>query len=168
MVDNETFRQNVKDRHGFDQWTVYAKSADAPSLTDFTLDSDAFPELVFEKRLPLPGGGGYRAHEDYFRMKDAKDEVVVITISHTPSVEAAHEGLVDILTNCMAMNLRPAQEAGINAGHVGFVGYGDTVKAIYFVRGSTLVRIDSIGRDPVDVSHIAEQIDDQLASASHG
>ncbi|WP_339746383.1 hypothetical protein [uncultured Maricaulis sp.] len=161
-IENDTFREAVKERHGFADWASRAKAADVPPRVGFLLDRGAMTNLEFLRRDPLPGGGGFRGHRDYFQLDGGKDNVVAIELLETPSTTAAHEALVDILSHCMAMKLIPAIERGVDAGHVGFVGHGKLVDSIYFVRGSTLVRIDSVGSKPVDVGPVAQTVDRQL------
>jgi hypothetical protein len=157
---NEDFRNIVKDRHNFSQWAGKAKAFKGPLCKKFLPKIAEIKGLVLEKRRPIPEEK--HAVIDYYHSTDDKDIRFAVTIFEYASVLDAHEGLVDMLSHCMAPVLPRASEKGIKAGDVAFGGHGQLQTDISFTRYNVLVRVESVGPKPASVKELAEKIDKQI------
>jgi hypothetical protein len=149
----------VKGQHGFEDWP----GADAAPLPRrFLPDLDRIPGYSHERRSALPGLRG--AFIDHFGEDGGSGRISVRVIQYE-SARDAHEGLVDVLEYSMAPRLPRCEERGLDLDDPCFCGYGDPLDFVVFARANVLVRVESIGQEPVAVAEVAAELDRQLAEA---
>lgn len=162
MRDDE-FRNSVKAAHEFASWTSRLSVRDAPLLQPFLLTPNAVGGFDFVSREAVAGvASAFTGYCDDYRSRADPNVMLAITILPFPSVAAAHEALVDLLCLSMAPRLLRADTRGVMAGHIGFVGYGELIDGIYFVRRNILVRVENIGSTLIAVRDVAEEIDRRI------
>lgn len=160
MIDSDAeYIDNVKARYGFDGWPGRERISALPRRR-FALRVDALEGFTHEERVAIPGGRV--SYTDYLRAPEEGLRLAV-TVTDYDSALGAHEGLVFLLANCMAIQVPRAAEKGLDVGDVSFCGEVDSViESVYFVRDSILVRIDNVGPRFVSVAPVARAIDEQI------
>jgi hypothetical protein len=155
------FREATKETYKFTQWPM-GKSAFAVSK-ESAMDQNATVGGFTQYRrseVPLTN-----AHIDHFRHADP-DVQATATVSEYSSPQAAQEALIDRLSECMAMQLPNGEEKGLHIGDVCFIGHGDPVDEIFFVRRNLLVHVQSIGQKTVSVVDLAKNIDRKITHST--
>lgn len=150
----------VKEKHGFKNWAGKVRSFNGILCRGFLPDHNALPGYVLEARRAIPGEKYH--FTDYFHRKGDPTIRFAVTIRVLPSIEEAHEGLIDILSYSMAPYLPPAEEKGLDSGDVGFTGHGNEQTLISFTRYNVLVKVESLGPKQVPVKELAELLDSQI------
>lgn len=162
-MPDEEFRNEVKAAHEFASWTSRLSALDTPLLQPFLLTPNAVGDFEFVSRAAVAGvSSAFTGYRDDYRNLADPNVVLAITILPFPTIAAAHEALVDLLCLSMAPRLLRADTRGVMAGHIGFVGYGELIDRIYFVRRNILVRVENIGSTLISVREVAEEIDRRI------
>jgi len=145
----------IEERYGLDRWSGHQSRMIRKPLPVL----EGVEGLTLERRRPLEGAG--RGFIDYYRR--ANDAVrVAVTITEHASVRDAHAGLISILSLVMAQRLPSCDEKGLKIGDVCFCSLGNVNEKIFFARANVVIRVASVGRETIDVSPIAVEIDRQL------
>jgi hypothetical protein len=158
----ETRRDVVKSQHEFDAWPgAEAKPLQRPFLPAL----DRIPDYQHEARSAIPGLRG--AFTDHFAQQSG-DGLVSVRVIQYESAGEAHEGLVDVLEDSMAPQLPSCADRGLDLREPCFCGTGDPIEFLIFARANLVVRVESIGQEPVDVTEVATELDRQLQEAGAG
>jgi hypothetical protein len=150
------FRDALKAEYGFANWPT-TRPARSLATRTFVPRPDDLGPFVLQRRRALPDHRN--AYIDTYTRADDPEVQLMVTIIEHETPEQAHEGLIDFLTNVMAPTLPTAVEQDINAGDVGFAGFGESRSDVFFVRGPVFIRVQSIGPKEVSVKDLAERLD---------
>ncbi|MBF0354016.1 MAG: hypothetical protein HQL43_02120 [Alphaproteobacteria bacterium] len=163
MFEHDPLHQAAKERYGFASWPGGKFRSAAGELTPRRVLFAAQPERVkgmaFLVRKAVPGERN--SYTDYYSL-GSDEERISISIHEFSSDEDAREGLVNILSHCMAIALPRCADKGLTVGDIGFCGLDDTVSSVFFVRQNVLVRVESVGRKRISVVEAAKEVDAQL------
>lgn len=118
-----------------------------------------FDGLEFETRHPLVDMS--RGFIDHYRRAGGSVRVAMTLTEHA-SVRDSHSEIISILTLVMAPRLPSCDEKGLKIGDVCFCSLGNVNEKIFFARANVVVRVASVGRETIDVSDIAVEVDRQL------
>lgn len=160
MGASSPFRDAIKEAYGFSEWGERARNVATPLSRGFLPKTEEIAEHELEERVPFPDQRN--AFIDYYRGVADPDVRFAVTVVEHATVEQAHEGLVDLLSTCMAPSLPRIEEKGIDAGDVGFAGHGDLQRAAFFARSNILIQVESVGARQISVKGLAELIDQQI------
>jgi len=92
------------------------------------------------------------------RLVDSPDEVLRVDVFELPTVDAAHDYLIDLLDEFQATEIRRREPAP-----VGDVAFG-TSMVLLFARGNLVVLARNAGRAVVEVAGPARDLDVRLAN----
>jgi hypothetical protein len=150
-------REALKHTYGFADWG--GREGAVPGRVRFVPDAERLPDLAFEERTALPVTG--HSFIDHYRVGEEGGRVALTVVEYgTPS--DAQEGLLDVLSRSMAVQLPSCSERGLAVGDACFCGFGEPITAVFFARRNVLVRVESVGTAPVSVADVARGIDAQL------
>jgi hypothetical protein len=155
-----SFRDGLKNHYNFLKWktlTVHGKT----TLCQF-LPEHNFNEYYWEQRQALPNQ--YKSFIDFFCSHENPKIRIALTVMWYITVEDAHEGLIDVLANCMHPNVPRLDAQGRRIGDIGFGNVNDAATDLFFTRGNVLIRVQSVGNPDVSVTAFAETIDEQIVS----
>lgn len=150
----------VKRRYRYSEWPRKATLRRLGTVRSFLPElADRHP-LILEERVPMRDVPGAFS-ERYVSAADPGVRVLVDIAIH-PSIAAAHDALLHILSMVSAPTLPFAAERNVAVGDVAFAGYGEILTALLFVRRNVVVDLRSVGTTPLDVVELALDIDAQI------
>lgn len=92
--------------------------------------------------------------------KDKGEELISVDVIESVSWRRTHEILLEQLTgDYQAPQLPEAASRKIELGDVAYIGFGETVQSIVFVRANIIIRIHSVGKQNISVVDMAKQMD---------
>lgn len=134
-----------------------ALNGGVPFSVDAWVNLDGYE---FLRRYAIPDEPG--AYIDSFQQNSDPAKRIAITVRWCPSVEAAHERLVDYLLHCMNPVVPRLADSDIHLGDLGFGGNPEGSAGLIFSRGNVVIRVDSIGEKPAPVTSFACAFDVQM------
>jgi hypothetical protein len=155
-MDPDTATHELKERYDFAAW---AGRASGP--VRFVLDPHELPNSRLRERSAIPGGADHIDHLEH----DQPGAHVAVTVSVRASALDAQQGLLGILATSMLPRLPSCAEAGMEIGDACFCSTGEPIDRVWFTRANVLVRVESVGEQPVSVLDIAAAVDRQIREA---
>jgi hypothetical protein len=102
---------------------------------------------------------------EYYWQEDANpQEAIKVDVIEAPDWISAQRFLLTDLQSRMGINLPEASRKKIAVGDVAYVSDSELTQSIVFSRANLVIKVNSIGRKPIDVTPAAEAIDKLLGA----
>ena len=153
--------RDAKERYGFSSWPACSMIEEEGILMSCRLNEDAGFELLDRRPLWRPN-----SYEDIYQDKENPDTRISVKVMHCKSFEEAKEQLAGHLSQCAAPIL-PQVTDQLNAfsADIAFGAADGSGKAIYAVRGRTVVVIRNIGRRETELFPVYETLIERMKLA---
>ncbi|MCW5553214.1 MAG: hypothetical protein KIS67_13775 [Verrucomicrobiae bacterium] len=152
--------ETTKVVYAFTNWVGQTRSGYLSSVINWTPDFAATGFTNVIAKMKPDKQTVYMLH------REAADSVTVRVVE-CDTVRSAHEGLVELLSNCSAPQPLPdGKLAGLDIGDKCYVGYPTNAPlGVLFVRNNLLIRIDTV-QSNINIPSIARALDNQVKTRS--
>lgn len=150
--------RDAKGRYGFSSWPAESAIEEDGIPASCRLDEEAGFKLL--ERRPLLGPKSY---EDVYQDRENLETRISVKVIHCKSFEEAKEQLAGQLSQCAAPTLpRVTDQLNAFSADIAFGAADGSGKAIFAVRGKTVILVRNIGRREIDLFPVYEMLHEKI------
>ncbi|TAL26639.1 MAG: hypothetical protein EPN94_02820 [Nitrospirae bacterium] len=158
---NNLGKEEKHEQYNPEKWAGKTDMGKRLLIWKFFMVGNEIPEWSLIKAVPEQVREDKKTLTYLWQSKSGKgDELIKIDVVESVSWHRIHEILLQELTgNYEAFLLPDAASRKIEVGDFAYIGFGEVIQSVIFVRANMLVRVHSVGKKNISVIDIANQID---------